>query len=267
MFWLKRVSGNHFTPLYVFGKHRKLGQTEIEFPVDCKISLIRCKTISAFILPSNYFRTWKIEEREKEREREQEEIAPQPNPRSHHRPQPQIAPVLSYPNTSKIAPPENTHLKRKSSSTLQLKNPSTFSPVKSLSLFKPILVGDAQNHPSTQGPAVTCKPLRRPIPCPHPLPTHPSSSPTHPLFEPTCTFKSSFTNWKVIAKHKSEPCHLVLVAIEARCQCQTQIKALTRFQPLSIYHSLSLNLSLFLLSTLCLIEFESLMVLFWFLFL
>ena len=79
LFWLKKVSGNHFTSLYVFGKHKKLGQMEIEFPVDCKISLIKCKTISAFILPSNYFQTWKIEEIEKE----QEEIAPPPNPRSH----------------------------------------------------------------------------------------------------------------------------------------------------------------------------------------
>ena len=102
MFWLKKVSGNHFTSLNVFGKHKKLGQMKIEFPVDCKISLIRCKTISAFILPSNYFQTWKIEEIEKEKE----EIAPPPNSRSHHRPQPQIAPVLSYPNTDEIAPPD-----------------------------------------------------------------------------------------------------------------------------------------------------------------
>ena len=139
LFWLKRVSGNHFTPLYVFGKHKKLGQTEIKFPVDCKISLIRCKTISVFILPSNYFQTWKIEEREKK----QEEIAPLPNPRSHHRPQPQIVPVSSHLSTDEIVPPENTHPNRESSSTLHLKNPSTSLPVKLLSLFKPILTDDA----------------------------------------------------------------------------------------------------------------------------
>ena len=156
---------------------------EIEFPVDCKISLIKCKTISAFILPSNYFQTWKIEEIEKE----QEEIAPPPNPRSHwsHR-----TPTPARSRLLKI----HTRRERESSSTLHLKNPRTSSPVRSPSLFKPILAGDAQNHPSTHDPAVACKPLRRPIPCPHPPPTHPSSSPTHPSFEPTHTFKSSFTD-------------------------------------------------------------------------
>ena len=53
MFWCKRISRNHFTPAYVFGKHRKLGQTEINFCIDCKITFLRCKTISSFILPSN----------------------------------------------------------------------------------------------------------------------------------------------------------------------------------------------------------------------
>ena len=100
LFRLEMISRNHFTLACVFGNYRKLGQTEIKFPVDCKTSLIRCKTILAFILPLNYFQTWKIEEIEKE----QEEIAPAPNSRSHHRPQPQITPVLSYPNTDEIAP-------------------------------------------------------------------------------------------------------------------------------------------------------------------
>ena len=68
-------------------------------------------------------------------------------------------------------------------------------------------------------------------------------------------------------KHRSEPCHLVLVSDEAHHQRQIQIETLTRFQSLSIYHSLSLNLSLFLPPPLYLTEFESLMVLFWFLFL
>ena len=36
LFWLKRVLGNHFIPLYVFGKHWKLGQTEINFRVNRK---------------------------------------------------------------------------------------------------------------------------------------------------------------------------------------------------------------------------------------
>ena len=168
---------------------------------------------------------------------------------------------------------ENTHPKRKSSSTLHLKNPSTSSPVRLPSLFKPILDGDAQNHPLTHGPLshashsaypslvlVLCRPI------PILILTDPPPS-THPSFEPTHTFKSSFMDWKVIAKHRSEPCHLILVAAEAHRQRQTQIGALTRFQRLSIYHSLSLNLSLFLPPPPCLIEFESLMVLFWFLFL
>ena len=53
LFWLKRVSRNHFTPLCVFGKHRKFGQTEINFRVDRKITHLAFKTISGFILPSN----------------------------------------------------------------------------------------------------------------------------------------------------------------------------------------------------------------------
>ena len=54
LFWLKKVSGNHFTPAYVFGKHRKLGQMEINFCVDCKITLFPRKTILGFILPLNH---------------------------------------------------------------------------------------------------------------------------------------------------------------------------------------------------------------------
>ena len=53
LFWLKRVSRNHFTPLYVFGKHKKLGQTEMNFRIDRKMTLLACKTLSSFILPSN----------------------------------------------------------------------------------------------------------------------------------------------------------------------------------------------------------------------
>ena len=65
-FWLKRVSGNHFTPLCVFGKHRKFDQTEISFRVDRKITLFWHKTISGSILPSNQLHPRKIEERERE---------------------------------------------------------------------------------------------------------------------------------------------------------------------------------------------------------
>ena len=53
MFWLKRISGNHSTLAYVFSKHRKLGQMEINFRIDCKIMLLTRKTILGFILPSN----------------------------------------------------------------------------------------------------------------------------------------------------------------------------------------------------------------------
>ena len=62
------ISGNHFTLDYVFGKHRKLGQTEIN-RVDRKITRISRKWISVSILPSNEFQD-KDEERERERERE-----------------------------------------------------------------------------------------------------------------------------------------------------------------------------------------------------
>ena len=54
LFWLKRVSGNHFTLLCLFGKHGKFGQMEINFRVDCKITLTACKTILGFILPENH---------------------------------------------------------------------------------------------------------------------------------------------------------------------------------------------------------------------
>lgn len=53
LFWVKMVSGNHFTPLNLFSKLRKFGQTEIRFRVDRKITLFWHKTISNFILPSN----------------------------------------------------------------------------------------------------------------------------------------------------------------------------------------------------------------------
>ena len=73
LFWVKRVSGNYFTPLCVFGKLRKFGQMEINFRVDRKITLFWCKTILAFILPSNQLQDSKMK-----RERVREHI--------HHRP-------------------------------------------------------------------------------------------------------------------------------------------------------------------------------------
>ena len=91
LFWLKRISGNHFTPAHVFGKHRKLGQTEINFHVDCKITLLTRKTILGFILPSNDFHPRKIEERE--REKQQGDRTRSMSRRTQHRPQPQIAPL------------------------------------------------------------------------------------------------------------------------------------------------------------------------------
>ena len=54
LFWLKRVSGNLFTLLCLFGKHGKFGQIEINFRVNHKITLTACKTISGFILPENH---------------------------------------------------------------------------------------------------------------------------------------------------------------------------------------------------------------------
>ena len=69
LFWLKRISGNPFTPACMFGKHRKLGQTEINFRVDWKITSHTRKSISGFILPLNDFHPRKIEEREKQQDR------------------------------------------------------------------------------------------------------------------------------------------------------------------------------------------------------
>ena len=65
LFWLKRISGNHFTLAYMFGNNKKLGQTEINFRVDCKITLLSWKWISVSILPSNDFHPRKIKERER----------------------------------------------------------------------------------------------------------------------------------------------------------------------------------------------------------
>ena len=78
LFWLKRILGNHFTPAYVFGKHRKLRQTEINFRVDCKITLPSRKWISVSILPSNDFHPRKIEERERERNNKKRSHQKQP---------------------------------------------------------------------------------------------------------------------------------------------------------------------------------------------
>ena len=61
------ISGNHFTLAYVFGKHIKLGQTKINFRVDCKITLPSRKWILVSILPSNEF-----QDLETKREREEE---------------------------------------------------------------------------------------------------------------------------------------------------------------------------------------------------
>ena len=73
LFSLKMISGNHFTLAYVFGKHKKLGQTEINFCLDRKITLSSRKWISVSILPSNEFQDSKMK-----RERGREHI--------HHRP-------------------------------------------------------------------------------------------------------------------------------------------------------------------------------------
>ena len=61
------ILGNHFTLTYVFGKHRKLGQTEIN-RIGRKITRTSQKWISVSILPSNEFQD-RDEEREKERAR------------------------------------------------------------------------------------------------------------------------------------------------------------------------------------------------------
>ena len=131
LFWLKRILGNNFTPAYVFGKHRKLGQTEINFRVDCKITLLTRKTISGFILPSNDFHPRKIEERERNSKKRSHQKQPQttPNPKLHRSLHtlapmrlrhlkhcwdhaawsaaeivPPIAPLRSHLSTGKIAP-------------------------------------------------------------------------------------------------------------------------------------------------------------------
>ena len=174
-----------FYTLLMFGKHRKFGQTKINFRVNRKITHLASKAISDFILPSDQLHSSQtLSKLSCDR-------APQNKTHqmvSFHR-------LSSSPLTHT---PENTHSKRESSSTLHLKNPSTSSPVRLPSLFKPILAGDAQNHPSTHGPLshashsaypslvlVLCRPI------PILILTDPPPS-THPSFEPTHTFKSSF---------------------------------------------------------------------------
>ena len=94
LFWVKRVSGNYFTPLCVFGKLKKFGQMEINFRVDCKITLFWCKTILAFILTSNQLQDSKMK-RERGREhihhrpaklRHRSPITDPSSPIPHHRP-------------------------------------------------------------------------------------------------------------------------------------------------------------------------------------
>ena len=99
LFWLQTISENVFTPACVFDRYKKLGQTELVFYVDCKIRLEGCKTISAFILPSNELHPKKMEEREREKSAQ---IAPPPQITPP--PQPQIAPVLSHPSAAEITP-------------------------------------------------------------------------------------------------------------------------------------------------------------------
>ena len=89
LFWLKRVSGNHFTLLYVFGKHRKIGSTEINFSFDCKIPLSSRKSISVSILPSNDFQPSQTK-REREGESKKREHTP---PASQARAAPTAAPI------------------------------------------------------------------------------------------------------------------------------------------------------------------------------
>ena len=48
---------NCFTPLCVFGTHRKHDQTEIQQPIDRKIMQPKCKVIYALISPLNHFQT------------------------------------------------------------------------------------------------------------------------------------------------------------------------------------------------------------------
>ena len=133
-------------------------------------------------------------------------------------------------------------------------------------LFKPILVGS---------PFHLCRAMPKPVWASHH--THCSNSTqfehpatpileisSNPFLKPTTPYVSHFDKPTTLMNPFLKP---TIVATKARRQRQTQIGALTWFQPFSIYLSLSLNLSLFLPTLLCLTEFESLMVLFWFLFL
>ena len=66
------ISGNHFPLAYVFGKHIKLGQMEINFRINCKTTLPSRKWISVSILPSNEFQDLETK-RERERKRARRE--------------------------------------------------------------------------------------------------------------------------------------------------------------------------------------------------
>ena len=61
----KRGFRKSFYTSHVFGKHRKLGQMEINSRIDQKITLLACKTNSGSILPSKDFHPRKIEERKR----------------------------------------------------------------------------------------------------------------------------------------------------------------------------------------------------------
>ena len=165
LFWLKKVLGNHFTLLCLFGKHGKFDQMEINFRVDRKITLIACKTILGFILPENHLHlSHTLSSFSHEHSKLSEDQALQRHTNAGHRPTTQFVllrrPIVCW----------STHIE--------------FDPP-SISLQQPHLTSDP---PSTQSDLVTSPPIHTP-------PTHPLWKLIHPQSFPQSLNLSLFDLW------------------------------------------------------------------------
>ena len=265
-----------YTLLLMFGKHRKFSQTKINFRVNGKITHLASKTISDFILPSDQLHsshTLSSFSHTLLTDTLQAQLWPSSTE--------QDRPNGEFPQTElQSADPQsaNPHSGKYTPEERELKHTPPEEPKHILAGQIAILV---QTHPRRwcPKPPLNTRPRCR---MQATLPTHPlslssadpspsSSSPTH-LHQPIPRLNQPYLQIKFYGLKSHRQTQIGALSSHSCRRWSSSStpntnRSLTRFQPLSIYHSLSLNLSLFLPPPLCLTEFESLMVLFWFLFL
>ena len=159
MFWLKRILGNHFTLLCLFGKHGKFDQIEINFRVDRKITLTVCKTISDFILPENHLHlSHTLSSFSHEHSKLSEDWAPQSKTRQRRSP--------SDDQVRAPLPVHAPHASPCSSANPQSANPPTLSPI------HPLFHSDNLTWPDLWSILYSIRS------------SHLTSDPTHPLQKP-----------------------------------------------------------------------------------